>query len=167
MLLWKYLWLWFKSNTKMPNETGIEFHGSVDALYVIFTVVSQDCPTLLSNDMRWEIEEILYQCKKGKMETMDPYFDNAFTPLDVQLSVELSLCFDIWAYLCVLSLIIFCGAMKWMYLLHSRGEMARLRLTAALCILKIVHVGAYAEIVTNETFQNLALIINVSQVTLY
>jgi len=41
-----------------------------------------------------------------------------------------------------------------------RGEMARLRLTAALCILKIVHVGAYAEIVTNETFQNLALIIN-------
>ena len=51
--------------------------------------------------------------------------------------------------------------------LHSRGEMARLRLTAALCILKIVHVGAYAEIVTNETFQNLALIINVSQVTLY
>ena len=40
--------------------------------------------------------------------------------------------------------------------------MARIRLTAALCILKIVHVGAYAEIVSNETFQNLALIINVS-----
>ena len=153
----------------MLNKTGIEFNGSVDALYVIFTVVSQDCPTLLSNDMRWEIEEILYQCKKGKMETMDPYFDNAFTPLDVQLSVKLSLCFDIWAYLCVLSDHI----LRWYEFdvcmisdLHSRGEMARLRLTAALCILKIVHVGAYAEIVTNETFQNLALIINVSQLTL-
>ncbi|KAF6034110.1 PDS5A [Bugula neritina] len=42
----------------------------------------------------------------------------------------------------------------------ARGEMSRLRLTAALCILKIVHVAAYAEIITNETFQNLALIIN-------
>ena len=62
-------------------------------------------------------------------------------------------------------LIIFCVVMNGLFFmisdLHSRGEMARLRLTAALCILKIVHVGAYAEIVTNETFQNLALIINV------
>lgn len=44
----------------------------------------------------------------------------------------------------------------------SRGEMARLRLAAALCVLKIVHVGSYAEMVSNETFQNVALIINVS-----
>lgn len=43
-----------------------------------------------------------------------------------------------------------------------RGEMARLRLSASLCILKIVHVGAYAEMVSNEVFQNLALTINVS-----
>ena len=100
------------------------------------------------------------------METMDPYFDNAITPLDCQLS----LCFEIWAYLCVLSdHILRCCELAVCMIsdLHSRGEMARLRLTAALCILKIVHVGAYAEIVTNETFQNLALIINVSQVTLY
>ena len=40
--------------------------------------------------------------------------------------------------------------------------MARLRLTAALCVLKIVHVGTYAEYVSNEQFQNVALIINVS-----
>ena len=154
---------WFKLNMKMPNKTGIEFHGSVDALYVIFTVVSQDCPTFLSTDIRWKIEIRLYQCQKGNM---DPYFNNAITPLDCQLS----LCFEIWAYLCVLSYhILRCYELAVCMIsdLHSRGEMARLRLTAALCILKIVHVGAYAEIVTNETFQNLALIINVSQFTFY
>lgn len=60
-----------------------------------------------------------------------------------------------------------CANTSYCIIFVRRGEMARLRLAAGLCVLKIVHVGAYAEMVSNETFQNVALIINVCIVLHY
>ena len=49
----------------------------------------------------------------------------------------------------------------------SKAEMARLRLQAGCCVLKMAQDPCFAELVTNEHFQATALLLNVSAIAYY
>ena len=53
------------------------------------------------------------------------------------------------------------------FILFSKPELARLRLQAGCCMLKIAEEPVFADIITREQFQALALLINVSWIYLY
>ena len=48
------------------------------------------------------------------------------------------------------------------FVVFSKAEMSRLRLAAGCALLKLAQIPCYAEIISTEQFQLLALLINVS-----
>ena len=55
-------------------------------------------------------------------------------------------------------------AKNFYYIFISKAEMARLRLQAGCCIIKLVQEPCYNELVTQDQFQTVALLLNVSSV---